>query len=164
MIPDRSHLFIGLRLNAAVLSRSRLSIAYVPELIPVLRVSNNPTYTTTPTPAGRYKVEIDRAPVYGVGLSPLGVEAQINLMNRWQLFAGSTAGVVWFTRDVPLPDAGAFNYMFDFGGGAEWRYSTRSSLRFGYRFHHLSNGYRSSVNPGLDAHVLSLGFQRSIGR
>lgn len=164
VIPDRDHLFIVARLSATMLRWSRLSIAYAPEIIPLLRVSNNPIYTTYPTPIGRYKVEVGRAPVNGFGLSPVGVEARVRVVRQWQLFGGGTAGVVWFTRDVPLPDAGAFNYMFDFGGGAEWRYSTRSALRVGYRFHHLSNAYRSSVNPGLDAHVISVGFQRSIGR
>ena len=29
---------------------------------------------------------------------------------------------------------------------------------FGYRFQHISNAYRSSLNPGMDANVIFVGY------
>ncbi len=38
-----------------------------------------------------------------------------------------------------------------------WRRSARTSLRLGYKFHHLSNNYTAEKNPGLDGHVFMVG-------
>ena len=40
---------------------------------------------------------------------------------------------------------------------------SRDSLRVGYKFHHLSNAFTAPLNPGIDAAVFLVGFERAIG-
>ena len=103
-------------------------------------------------------------PVAGFALSPVGLEGQFRLTSAWRVCGAGGAGCVWFTRDVPVPGARAFNYTFETGGGLIWQYGHRSSLRAGYKFHHLSNGYSAQQNPGLDGAVFLLGLHRVMGK
>jgi hypothetical protein len=86
------------------------------------------------------------------------------IASDWRAYAASAGGVAWFTQDVPIAGAGAFNYTFEVGGGVLWRYRDRDSVRIGYKFHHLSNGYRRLFNPGLDGAVFLVGYEHAIAR
>jgi opacity protein-like surface antigen len=59
----------------------------------------------------------------------------------------------------PVPDARGQNTHFAaaVGVGFRVRLSRRWALTLGYRYHHLSNGFRGSINPGLDANLLHFG-------
>jgi len=146
----------------------RWSFAYAAEVVPLLVISNNPTYNTEtselygqPT---QTKQETGRAPVAGFALSPIGFETQIGLTSHWRVYGGGATGVAWFTRDVPVPDARAFNYTFEFGAGAQWRCRPNLFLRVGYKFHHLSNAGTGALNPGLNGNVVVIGIARQLGR
>jgi len=165
--PDRDHLFIGVRGSAPVLRWNALSLAYASEVVPVLIVTNNPTYETTIVSRGGVtrltQVENGTGPVYGVGFSPFGLEALVRTGPRTQLFGASAVGVVWFTREVPVANSRAFNYTIDFGGGLLWEYRAQRRLRFGYMFHHLSNNWTAEENPGLDGNVFYAGWEAAVG-
>jgi hypothetical protein len=163
--PDRDHLFLGVHAAFAVLKRPRWTLAYAPDVVPLLLVTNNPTYRTVALPAGkRMVVEDGRGPVAGFAVAPIGVEARVAASARWRLYAGGALGAVWFTRDVPILDARAFNYTFEFGGGVHWQYRRGQALRVGYKFHHLSNMYTARQNPGVDGHLFLIGVARAIGK
>jgi hypothetical protein len=162
--PDRAHLFIGVHATASLVRTDRWTIAYAPEVVPLLRVSNNPTYRQVPTGGGpSFTVEEGRAPVSGFAMSPIGFEGQMRILSRWRAYTAGAAGVVWFSRAVPVASARAFNYTFEVGGGMLWRIRSRDSLRIGYKFHHLSNLYTAPENPGIDGAVFLAGFERAIG-
>jgi lipid A 3-O-deacylase PagL len=162
--PDRDHLFLGVHAALNVVRRPRWTLGYAPEVVPLLLVSNNPKYRRFPDGAGgQIVIEDGRGPVAGFAISPLGVEAQVRLGARWRGYTAGAAGLVWFTREVPVAYARAFNYAFEVGGGVLWRYSPRQSLRLGYKFHHLSNGFTAPQNPGIDGAVFLVGIQRAIG-
>lgn len=161
-IPDRSHVFFGVQLTANVLRTRRWAFAYAPEIVPLLVVSNNPTYRSVSTrTGGRFRVESGRAPVAGFAISPIGLQAQMRIGERWRPYVGGAAGVVWFTREVPVAESRAFNYTFEFGAGVRWQYRPKESVRIGVKFHHLSNAYTAERNPGLDAAVLLIGYERA---
>ena len=166
VIPDRDHLFLGLHLTANILRSTRWSVGWAPEIVPVLIVSDTPRSVTFTFPdedgQPRYVFE-GRGPVYGFAVAPLGVEGQFRVAPHWRAYGAGAGGVVWFTRDVPLPGARAFNYTLEYGGGAIWEYGPKSSLRFGYKFHHLSNAYTRRQNPGLDGNVFLVGWQHALG-
>lgn len=164
LIPDRDHLFVGVQLTANVVQTRRWAFSYAPEIVPLLVVSNNPIYRSVVTRSGaRFRVEDGRGPVTGFAISPIGLQAQMRVGSRWRPYVGGAAGVVWFTREVPVADSRAFNYTFEFGGGVRWQYRSRDSLRIGFKFHHLSNAYTAERNPGLDAAVLLVGYERALG-
>lgn len=164
IIPDRDHLFVGVQLTATLLRRHRWALAYSPEVVPLLLISGNPKYETIRLPGGGdYVIGNGQGPVAGVGISPIGLQAQVRLASRWRAYGGGGAGAVWFTREVPVAYSRAFNYTFEIGGGVRWQYRPNATLRFGYKFHHLSNAYTAYQNPGLDAMVFLIGYDRALG-
>jgi len=58
----------------------------------------------------------------------------------------------------------SFNFTWEFGGGLLWEYHSRHWIEAGYRFHHLSNMDTADENPGLDANLIYVGWQRMFGR
>jgi len=36
--------------------------------------------------------------------------------------------------------------------------SNRRAVTVGYKYQHISNGYRSNINPGVDAQMIFVGF------
>jgi hypothetical protein len=155
--PDRNHLFVGVHATVDIVRRERWTFAYAPEVVPLLLVTGNPRVVVITDEEGTGLFPGDPGPVAGFAVSPLGLEYQRRLNSRWRLYAATAGGVVWFSRDVPIPFARAFNYTFEGGAGFLWRRGAHTSLRFGYKLHHLSNNYTAEENPGLDGHVFVIG-------
>lgn len=155
--PDRNHLFLGIHANVHIVRRERWSVAFAPEVVPLLLVTGTPRVVQITSEEGTGLFPGDPGPVAGFAMTPLGLEYQRRLGERWRWFGALGGGVVWFSRDVPIPFARAFNYTFEGGGGLLWRRSPRTAMRFGYKLHHLSNNYSARENPGLDGHVFFVG-------
>lgn len=73
-------------------------------------------------------------------------------------FVASTGGFLFFNEDVPVAGAARFNFTFDFQGGVQIVNGDRRSYTIGYKFNHISNGFHSDINPGVDLHMLFFGF------
>jgi opacity protein-like surface antigen len=118
------------------------------------------------SPDGRGAVTIEghHAPVLGFAFSPIGLESGIGLSGRWVAYTEGAVGGVWFTRQVPVLHSSGFNFTFQVGGGLQWQRSPRTRVRLGYKFHHLSNARTGDENPGIDANVLLVGVERTLGR
>ncbi|HEY2956031.1 MAG TPA: acyloxyacyl hydrolase [Candidatus Eisenbacteria bacterium] len=166
-IADRDHYFLGVRASAPVLRWGGLSLAFAPEIVPVLVITNNPTYrTVTEIRDGtehQTQVADGSAPVFGAGFAPLGTEALVRVDPRIQAFAAMAVGVVWFTREVPVANSKSYNYTVELGGGLLWECRPPHRLRIGYMFHHLSNGWSAVENPGLDGDVFYVGWETALG-
>jgi hypothetical protein len=82
-----------------------------------------------------------------------------------QFHVEGVAGFVW-TPGGPFPAGGtAVNGMTRWGVGGAWRLDSLWSVELGYRRTHLSNGGGiTAYNPAWEAHNLSLGLRRSLGR
>jgi hypothetical protein len=165
LTPDRNHLFVGLRAARPLSRRRAWRLDLAPEAA-LLVVSNNPTYVTVDSGdrAGPVTIEGHHRPVAGLAFSPIGLESVLSAGRRWELFTNGAVGGVWFTRQVPVLGARAFNFTFEVGGGLMWRTGPATRVRFGYMFHHLSNAHTAYQNPGIDAHVLVFGFERTLTR
>jgi len=96
------------------------------------------------------------------GASPVGF--RVNLMPRrpLQLTMSSNVGYMFATRAIPVPNAGAFNFTFEFGVGLEYFYKPHRSVRLEYLVQHYSNAYTATSNPGVDSGLVKLtyGFGR----
>lgn len=116
--PNRDHLFLGVHATVNLARTVRWAFGYAPEVVPLLLLSNNPTYRKPYGPPGiDWPVETGRGPVAGFAVSPVGLEAQRRVTPRTRIFASGAGGVVWFTREVPSAYSRAFNYTFEAGGG-----------------------------------------------
>jgi hypothetical protein len=96
-------------------------------------------------------------PVYGAGVVPVALELRGRLHRRFDLVVGGSLGFLFFTRNVPVPDARALNGTFDAGAGVRFALDERRRIIAGYRFHHLSNAWSARQNPGLDAQLFYAG-------
>jgi hypothetical protein len=159
----RNHLFLGIRATTSILRVGPVTIAYAAEFLPAVVVWPNPTYATVDIGLGlTVQVNRDTAPVWGVGVTPLGLEAQVAVHRNWRAFAAGGVGCVQFTRSVPVANARAFNYTLEYGGGVLWEYRPGRWVQVGFKFHHLSNLYSARSNPGLDANVFYVGWHHRV--
>ena len=130
------------------------------------------TYTADLVPAVGLHIPRDAAPgaffpngpqtgaaltTHGVGLYPMGLRVQVSTATRIHPFVDGHTGFLYFFDPVPDIRGRAFNFAAALGGGVSVTLSGRWTLRLGYRYHHLSNGFRGSINPGLDANLLYFG-------
>ena len=146
---DRDHLLLGLDLRALVLTLGRWRLHYAPSVTPIVRLSHHPSDGS---------VEPRRPTAYGVGLAPFGVAATVRITPRLQLSGASRVGFVWFDQEVPVELASRGNVSLEWGGTVEWRLQGTRRVIVGYKFLHVSNVYTALQNPGVDGHLLTLGY------
>jgi hypothetical protein len=105
-------------------------------------------------------------PVYGLAVTPIGFTADFGRRGRIYPFLEINGGIITSTEPIPInvTDATALNFLFDMGGGFKIRMGQRGALRLGYKFLHISNGFTTPVNPGVDNNVFYAGFSISPGR
>ncbi|MDT5269756.1 MAG: hypothetical protein QOH49_1942 [Acidobacteriota bacterium] len=138
---------------ARVLARGEnLALKYTLDAVPVAALSF-PSFDTT---AGVTR-EV-RKTITGAGLSPVGFQVNFRRRERVQPFAQASGGFLYFGERVPDVRGAQFNFTGDFGGGVQWKTGARRAWTVGYRYHHVSNGYRADVNPGFDSNLFYVGF------
>ncbi|HUE86240.1 MAG TPA: acyloxyacyl hydrolase [Vicinamibacterales bacterium] len=115
---------------------------------------------------GRFEWAIEVVPLfsqfnprttYGLGVTPL--VWRWNFVPRGKLapFAELAGGALW-TRD-PIPsETTAANFTAHAAYGIRYFLGPQHAIVASYRFHHISNGNRLERNPGVNAHVLQVGF------
>jgi Lipid A 3-O-deacylase (PagL) len=101
-------------------------------------------------------ITCDRRWVFAQGFSPVGFQYGFRPGRRFQPLLTSTAGYVFSTTPIPVPNAGSFNFTFDVGAGFEWFRTKSQSIQFEYRYHHISNHSTADANPGIDNGVFKL--------
>jgi len=99
-----------------------------------------------------------RRTTYGIGFAPVGFEFNLRRKRRIQPVLGINAGLLHFTRDVPVDHSMATNFTFSWGAGVQIFTSESRSLTIGYRFHHISNANSSAINPGIDSNFIYAGY------
>ncbi|HUI46041.1 MAG TPA: acyloxyacyl hydrolase [Nitrospirota bacterium] len=96
--------------------------------------------------------------IYGAGVSPLGLQMNFRRGCVLQPYLNGTAGILYFTDNVPVADSSNFNFTFGFGAGVEIWYLENQSLILGYKYQHISNGYTAPQNPGVDSNLFYVGY------
>jgi Lipid A 3-O-deacylase (PagL) len=96
--------------------------------------------------------------VYGLGLTPAGLQMNFRPRKRVQPFFESSFGFLYFDRRVISPAASRFNFTVDLGPGVQLFTSPRQAVTLGYRYHHLSNANISDRNPGADSNIFYVGY------
>lgn len=157
---NRRFINAGLRYGFVFGSKGDVAFEYTLDMVPAAILIQPPgtqlaVETGDPRFAGR-----GRRTVYGGGISPIGFKFIWRKSGTWQPFFGSTAGFVYSADPIPIPVAGAtqFNFTFDFSLGVQILRAGHKAFIVGYKYDHISNAARSSVNPGFDTGVLFAGF------
>ena len=87
---------------------------------------------------------------YGQAFSPLGFKYSMRTRHPVQPFIVGTLGYMYASRPIPIANAEAFNFIFNFGAGVEVFRSKRRSVSLECRFNHFSNNSTAPANPGAD--------------
>jgi hypothetical protein len=109
---------------------------------------NGPTYSFVSTCTRRW--------VMGEGISPIGLQWNFLPRRKLQPVIEGHLGYMYSTEDIPVNDAGSFNFTFDVGAGFELYRSQGRSFQVEYRYHHISNDETATANPGIDNGVLQV--------
>ena len=139
---------------ARVLSRGdQVSFKYTIDAVPVASLS----FPVETQPAG-FVTRKERRTITGAGLSPVGFQVNFRRRERVQPFAQASGGFLYFGERIPDERGAQFNFTTDFGGGVQWKTGARRAWTLGYRYQHISNGFRADVNPGFDSNLFYVGF------
>jgi hypothetical protein len=120
---------------------------------------------------GRFEWMVEVSPYFaewkegrarGAGVVPLSWRWNLDPRGRWFPYAEVGGGALWTTEPVPKGTTGT-NFTTHAGFGARWLAAGGQGLLIGYRLHHISNGNRVARNPGVNAHMLVVGWT-GIGR
>jgi hypothetical protein len=143
---------LGLRYARVLARGDNLALKYTFDAVPVAFLSY-PGGVPSTTPASER-----RKTITGAGLSPVGFQLNFRRRERIQPFAQASGGFLYFGERVPDERGAQFNFTSDFGGGVQWKTGARRAWTVGYRYQHISNGYRADVNPGFDSNLVYVGF------
>jgi hypothetical protein len=75
-------------------------------------------------------------------------------------FLQSNEGIIASSEPIPIDVIGAtgLNFLIDVGAGIRIKTGEKRAMSFGYKYLHISNGFTSAVNPGVDNNILYAGF------
>jgi opacity protein-like surface antigen len=107
--------------------------------------------TTGITYSGTFTVSCyGRRWVVGEAISPAGLQLNFLPGRKLQPLIVGHGGYEYSSQAIPVDGAGNFNFTFDLGAGFEFYRTKTRSIRVEYRYHHISNGFTASQNPGID--------------
>ena len=155
--PDSRFGNIGLRYGRVLAASKTVAFEWTIDAIP-LSILSTPRFTLVPNGTGGFIVTQTRKSVYGWGAAPIGLKFNFRRNRRVQPFGQATGGFLYFNEQVPVSGAERFNFTFDFSGGVQIVNTNRRAFTIGYKYQHISNGNRSSINPGVDVQMIFAGF------
>lgn len=104
--------------------------------------NGGPTFSFVATCTRRWTV--------GEALSPVGFQWNFLTSRRLEPFFVGHGGTMFSSETIPVAYSGNFNFTFDLGAGLEFFRTRTQSVRAEYRYHHISNDWTASSNPGID--------------
>lgn len=121
------------------------------------RTVPGPPASGVPSDGSEVSVYRQGLDTYGFGASPAGLRITHRVKKRVQPFIAGSTGLVYFVHTVPNERGKHLNFMFAVSAGVQVVLTSSLILTAGYRYLHLSNGFRGRINPGIDANLLHLG-------
>ena len=94
---------------------------------------------------------------YGFGVTPLVWRWNFDPQGKLAPFAELAGGALWTRDPIPAQTTTA-NFTAHAAYGVRYFFRPREAMVVSYRFHHISNGNRLDRNPGVNAHVILVGF------
>jgi hypothetical protein len=155
-VHDRKFFELNGQYAVTIWTRRRMAVKWVAEVVPVALLNEPTEYYLNAHPltsgvrAG--------ATTYAGGITPLGMQVNFCNRHRVQPYVDAHGGILYFTRQEPVPNSSQFNFAFNFGTGVQVFTGKRSSLLLGYKYHHISNNETAPQNPGIDNNEVYAGY------
>ena len=132
------------------------ALKYIAEIVPVAIIRQpQQGYAVNGNPVD---LPGNKQTIYGVGVSPLGLQMNFRRGCVLQPYVNGTAGVLYFEDQVPVANSSKFNFEFGLGAGVEIWHQENQSIRLGYKYNHISNGFTAQQNPGVDSNLFYVGY------
>jgi Lipid A 3-O-deacylase (PagL) len=145
-VEDRKLVLFALRYGRVLAAWDWISLEYTLDIFPAAVVFEPD------------RVRRGSSTIYGAGLSPFGLKVNFAQQSWIQPFLAASVGFLYFEDDIPVPDSSRFNFTPEIGLGVQFFLAPKRALTLGYKLHHMSNAYTSRNNPGMDSHVIYVGF------
>ena len=133
------------------------TLTYTADVVPAFFLSIPSEAIPRPPPNAPPPEASGSLTAYGVGVRPAGLRLTYRSAARAQPFIAGSTGLAYFPQSVPSARGKSLNFTFDVGAGVRVLLTPALVLTVGYRYHHLSNGFRGQINPGVDANLVQLG-------
>lgn len=159
---DRRLYIFGVQYNYALIRSQLLELDYAPRLIPAALLAQ-PVVDHFALPR-KLPPFTHNEITFGAGVSPAALELRFMPAKPVQPFVGVNVGFLYFTQRVPAPFAAQFNWTIQGSAGLRLHTRRRQSFLIAYSYHHLSNGGMAVENPGMDSHMISLGYTVVFGK
>jgi hypothetical protein len=153
---------LGFRYGRIISVSRRRVIEYTIDVLPA-EAMHQPTYTAC-IYTGRNVVSYcanGHETIYGGGIAPLGWKFNFLPRRRFQPFAALSGGWITTTQRIPtdVPGGALFNFTAEWQLGFERFDSSRKrAWILGYKLEHISDAFRTRLNPGVDLNVLFFGY------
>lgn len=146
----RPTLRLGLRYARIVGTTRWATFAYVMDLVPVEVVFNQESAQVAGQPP-------HRSNVYGLGGNYGGLKISFLRRARVKPFAGFSAGLIYYSRPVPL-NGRRLNFTYELSGGVDIFLKPKRALTLSYQFYHVSNLFTAPANIGTNDNLIRIGF------
>jgi hypothetical protein len=153
---DRKFFELNGQYTITLVGRRKAVLKWVAEVVPVALLNEPGEYYF----GANQKLLSYRAgaTTYAGGVTPLGLQLNFRNGHKVQPFLDAHAGMLYFTRQEPVPNSSQYNFTFNFGTGVQVFTGKRSSLLVGYKYHHISNRDTGQENPGVDSSEFYAGY------
>ena len=160
---------VGLRYHRLLIPNQRRALAthdaatltYTADLIPLAQVTLSER-TPPMTQSLRTRSVTERAfRTWGLGVYPLGLRVGFRPTKKLRPFISGHTGLLYLFDALPDERGRRLNFAVGVGVGVEIAITSGTTVTLGYRYHHLSNGFRGRINPGFDANLLYVGIGRA---
>lgn len=135
-----------------------INLKYTADFVPAA-VMNFPDFRAVPTGANTFRLERFRKTAYAFGVAPLGLQMNFRPRKKVQPFINAAGGLLYFDKQVPNDLGTRFSFTADVGGGVEFNLRNKRAVTIGYKYYHVSNGDRGTINPGFDNNLFYVGYR-----
>jgi hypothetical protein len=95
--------------------------------------------------------------IYGIGFAPIVWRWNFTPRARYSMFGELSMGGMWSTEPIP-EETSRGNFTAHWGGGIRLHRRGADAVVIAYRFQHFSNGNQLGSNPGVNSHVILIGW------
>ena len=159
---DRPFFELNIQYARTLVTGRDWALKYTIELVPVAIISQP---DQTGVAHGDYPEQVDvpnsRRSIYGGGISPIGLQLNYRRGRMLQPYINGTAGMIYFTDQVPVKGSSQFNFAVGWGAGIQIWHGKDRLISLGYKFKHISNANSSDTNPGADSNLIYVGYNWS---
>ena len=101
--------------------------------------------------------QFEPAKIYGFGVAPIVWRWNFPPQPSWSAYGELAMGGMWSSQPIP-EDTSRGNFTAHWGGGVRLRPRGSHAVVIAYRFQHFSNGNQLGSNPGVNSHVILVGW------